>query len=193
MKFSKLFGKFFIALIVPSLLLSSCALLGLEEEEDEAETASASIPELAGTWSTACLDVGGGLIISLTHSGSTTDFQFAAYSDSGCSTAYYHSNEVSNSVTKGTETTLVDGTNGYTLSGKLTSSTYTPDSATAANDMNTDSWCEITNWTSGTAKSIVGTSCTSKVVGGDVNVVYSVSGTSLKIDGSSSVTVLTKQ
>ena len=201
MKFSKFIGKFFVALVVPSLMVSSCALLGLEEEEDETETASASasIPELAGTWSTSCFDASGGGgfygIISLTHSGSTTDFQFALYSDSSCSTAYYHSNEVSNSVTKGTETTLVDGTTGYTLSAKLTSSTYTPDSATAANAMNADpsSWCGLTGWTSGTAKSIVGTSCTSKVVGGDVNAAYSVSGTSLKIDGSSSVTVLTKQ
>jgi hypothetical protein len=60
MKFSKLFGKFFIALVVPSLMLSSCAMLGLEEEEEKTETASASsdsgddsgasIPELEGTW-----------------------------------------------------------------------------------------------------------------------------------------------
>ena len=42
MKFSKLFGKFFIALVVPSLLISSCAMLGLEEEEEKTETASSS-------------------------------------------------------------------------------------------------------------------------------------------------------
>ena len=42
MKFSKLFGKFFVALVVPSLMISSCALLGLEEEEEETETASSS-------------------------------------------------------------------------------------------------------------------------------------------------------
>jgi len=44
MKLSKLFGKFFIALIVPSLLLSSCALLGLEEEEEEETTTAAATP-----------------------------------------------------------------------------------------------------------------------------------------------------
>ena len=43
MKPSKLFGKFFIALVVPSLMLSSCALIGLEEEDDDTtETASSS-------------------------------------------------------------------------------------------------------------------------------------------------------
>ena len=42
MKFSKLFGKFFIALVVPSLMISSCALLGLEEEEEETTTAAAT-------------------------------------------------------------------------------------------------------------------------------------------------------
>ena len=43
MKLSKLFGKFFIALVVPSLMLSSCALIGLEEEDDDTtETASSS-------------------------------------------------------------------------------------------------------------------------------------------------------
>ena len=42
MKFSKLFGKFFIALVVPSLMISSCALLGLEEEEEETTTAAST-------------------------------------------------------------------------------------------------------------------------------------------------------
>lgn len=42
MKFSKFIGKFFVALVVPSLMISSCALLGLEEEEEETETASSS-------------------------------------------------------------------------------------------------------------------------------------------------------
>ena len=42
MKLSKLFGKFFIALVVPSLMISSCALLGLEEEEEETTTAAAT-------------------------------------------------------------------------------------------------------------------------------------------------------
>jgi len=42
MKFSKLFGKFFIALVIPSLMISSCALLGLEEEEEETTTAAAT-------------------------------------------------------------------------------------------------------------------------------------------------------
>ena len=42
MKFSKLFGKFFIALVIPSLMISSCALLGLEEEEEETTSTASS-------------------------------------------------------------------------------------------------------------------------------------------------------
>tara|TARA_E500000178_G_C16847916_1_gene673752 strand:- start:123 stop:824 length:702 start_codon:yes stop_codon:yes gene_type:complete len=42
MKFSKLFGKFLVALVVPSLMISSCALLGLEEEEEETTSTASS-------------------------------------------------------------------------------------------------------------------------------------------------------
>ena len=42
MKFSKFFGKFLVALVVPSLMISSCALLGLEEEEEETTSTASS-------------------------------------------------------------------------------------------------------------------------------------------------------
>ena len=42
MKLSKLFGKFFVALVVPNLMISSCALLGLEEEEEETTSTASS-------------------------------------------------------------------------------------------------------------------------------------------------------
>jgi len=99
MKLSKLFGKFFIALVVPSLMISSCALLGLEEEEETTTAATAS-PTVTSTdtitigsysysspLASACVDSGGGIYVKEFWSvGGTALVRTTAYSsDSSCS------------------------------------------------------------------------------------------------------------
>ena len=105
MKLSKLFGKFFIALVVPSLMISSCALLGLEEEEDETETASISIPSSSGSLTigsysyssslkSPCDDISDGTntyyvrnILSWDTSARTATFSTNFYNNSACTTS----------------------------------------------------------------------------------------------------------
>ena len=105
MKLSKLFGKFFVALVVPSLMISSCALLGLEEEEDETETASISIPSSSGSLTigsysyssslkSPCDDISDGTntyyvrnILSWDTSARTATFSTNFYNNSACTTS----------------------------------------------------------------------------------------------------------
>jgi len=105
MKLSKLFGKFFIALVVPSLMISSCALLGLEEEEEETTSTSSSLstPSSSGSITigsysyssslvTTCINVTGTTYymtksLSWNTSASTATWQTNFYSNSSCTTS----------------------------------------------------------------------------------------------------------
>jgi len=96
MKFSKLFGKFFIALVVPSLMISSCALLGLEEEEDETETASSlSTPSSSGSITIGSYSYSSSLksrCTSFTDGGNKYDVRSILSWDTSARTATYTQN-----------------------------------------------------------------------------------------------------
>ena len=191
MKFSKLFGKFFIALVVPSLMISSCALLGLEEEEEKTETASASsdssddsgddsgasIPELEGTWVKDCYvdDYGDSKIKAWVHTSSKLTVVDEAYSDSGCLTQ-----------TMITEFSTIDieKVSDTRLEGKYDDIKYTLTSSSTVQQFNDNGFCGSTDWELNVAKSVTGTNCGSGDSPGDeLTVDFSVSGDTLVIDG----------
>ena len=187
MKFSKLFGKFFIALVVPSLMISSCALLGLEEEEEKTETASASgdsgddsgasIPELEGTWVKDCFvdDYGDIKIKAWVHTQSKLTVLDESYSDSGCLTQ-----------TMITEFSTIDieKVSDTRLEGKYDDIKYTLTSSSTVQQFNDNGFCGSTDWELNVAKSVTGTNCGSGDSPGDeLTVDFSVSGDTLVIDG----------
>ena len=187
MKFSKLFGKFFIALVVPSLMLSSCAMLGLEEEEEKTETASASgdsgddsgasIPELEGTWVKDCFvdDYGDSKIKVWVHTQSKLTVFDESYSDSGCLTQ-----------TMITEFSTIDieKVSDTRLEGKFDDLKFTLTSSSRVQQANDNGFCGSTDWELNVAKSVTGTDCGSGDSPGDeLTVDFSVSGDTLVIDG----------
>jgi len=187
MKFSKLFGKFFIALVVPSLMLSSCAMLGLEEEEEKTETASASgdsgddsgasIPELEGTWGKDCFvdDYGDIKIKAWVHTQSKLTVLDESYSDSGCLTQ-----------TMITEFSTIDieKVSDTRLEGKYDDIKYTLTSSSTVQQFNDNGFCGSTDWELNVAKSVTGTNCGSGDSPGDeLTVDFSVSGDTAVIDG----------
>jgi len=94
MKLSKLFGKFFIALVVPSLMISSCALLGLEEEEEKTTSTSITIGSYSYSSSlvTTCINITGTTYhytksLSWNTTASTATWQTNFYSNSSCTTS----------------------------------------------------------------------------------------------------------
>ena len=187
MKFSKLFGKFFIALVVPSLLISSCAILGLEEEEEKTETASASsdsgddsgasIPELEGTWVKDCYvdDYGDNKIKAWVHTSSKLTVVDESYSDSGCLTQ-----------TMITEFSTIDmkKVSDTKAEGKFDDLKFTLTSSSTVQQFNDNGFCGSSDWELNVAKSVTGTSCGSGDSPGDeLSLDYSVSGDTAVIDG----------
>jgi hypothetical protein len=142
--------------LVLAILGSSCAMLGLEEEEDTTEVAKGSLADLEGTWVSSCTNQ---TVISVTFSGTTHTAQTRQFSDSSCSVARFNSDLEIASLTAGPATTLSDGTSGYSFSGKTSLQTVTPKSSSAVRDLIADSYCGETSWQLDTATSVAGKTC----------------------------------
>ena len=137
--------KYFIPMIILSLVLLSCS-----KEESEEETTT----ELEGTWKTACY----------TNPDNTTSintFIFAAnvltikeqeYSDTACATVY-SLDEVAITFSIGDAVTFANGKTGHKFTVTLGSTfKITPQSASAVSTFNTERECSVNGWVMDTAK-----------------------------------------
>ena len=101
-----------IAVLILLFATSNCALIGLEEEEeDTTDTATAAIPEMEGTWKKSCYlnDDSSYSEDSLTHSGSEILLENKFFLDSSCGDVALTMRFTLNEISKGSATTLSDG------------------------------------------------------------------------------------
>ena len=138
--------KYFIPMIILSLVLLSCS-----KEESEEET---TITELEGTWKTACYT-------NRDNTTSINTFIFAAnvltikeqeYSDTACATVY-SLDEIPLTFSIGDAVTFANGKTGHKFTVTLGSTVkITPQSASAVSAFNSSSECSKTDWVKDTEK-----------------------------------------
>ncbi len=141
--------KFFISIIILSLVLLSCG-----KKDDDSSTTTTT--ELEGTWVESChADAPYYRINSLTVSGTNWVDTIEYHSDSSCATdvgKYTYSYE-SLSIGDAVE---VSGVSGHKFTMTLSDGTYTSQSSDDVNWCNTNSYCGLTGWELNTPQSIAG-------------------------------------
>lgn len=141
--------KFFISIIILSLVLLSCG-----KKDDDSSTTTTT--ELEGTWVESChADAPYYRINSLTVSDTNWVEKNEYYSDSSCATdvgKYTYSYE-SLSIGDAVE---VSGVSGHKFTMTLSDGTYTSKSSDDVNWCNTNSYCGLTGWELNTPQSIAG-------------------------------------
>ena len=151
-----------IAVLILLFATSNCALIGLEEEEEETETAeTGSIDDLQGTWTMSCTE---GTTESLVISGTNYTYTITTYWDENCINANFTTSDSLINLSPGVKTNLADGTEGYFLSGTYQSITVTPLDDFTAWALNNDSFCEINSWQTNVAYEISNKTCTDVVL-----------------------------
>jgi len=160
-----------IALLLLIFATSNCALIGLEEEEEETETAetetaeTGSIDDLQGTWeATACPD---GASILLVISGKNLTYTGTLYggpgsNDTTCNTPAYSYSYSLTDLVRGEKAFLTDGTEGYSLSSNLQYYRMTPHIDDITDILNSTNTCGIDSW-----KTNETSDCTGKDAFGD--------------------------
>ena len=140
--------KYFISIIILSLVLLSCA-----KKDDDSSTTTT---ELEGTWVESChADAPYYRINTLTVSGTNWVDTLELHSDSSCATdvgKYTYSYE-SLSIGDAVE---VSGVSGHKFTMTLSDGTYTSKSSDDVNWCNTNSYCGLTGWELNTPQSIAG-------------------------------------
>ena len=154
--------KYFIPMIILSFILLSCAKK--EDEEKDSTTA------LEGTWKTACHtdEDNDTLILTPTFAGNVLTIKDEKHSDTSCATDYRLKEE--------THTFAVGDSGKFTITLSSTS-TKTPQSASAVSDYNSDNECSADDWELNTAKT-----CSEGGAGETVYCLYGLSGTTLYIE-----------
>jgi len=141
--------KFFISIIILSLVLLSCG-----KKDDDSSTTTTT--ELEGTWVESChADAPYYRINTLTVSGTNWVDTLELHSDSSCATdvgKYTYSYE-SLSIGDAVE---VSGVSGHKFTMTLSDGTYTSQSSDDVNWCNTNSYCGLTGWELNTPQSIAG-------------------------------------
>jgi len=174
-----------IALLLLIFATSGCALIGLEEEEeDTTDTATAAIPEMEGTWKKSCYlnDDSGYSEDSLTHSGSEILLENKMFLDSSCGDVALTMRFTLNEISKGSATTLSDGSSGYLYNFKIKSATLESLLNLMTDSLNSGGVCGKTNWQTNVAQDIAGTDCFTGNVGDAGVEKYGISGNSLNLE-----------
>ena len=158
--------KYFIPIIILSLVLLSCA----KKEDEEKDTTTA----LEGTWKTACYTESDNKSSTFTptFAGNVLTIKHEKHSDTSCATDYRLKEE--------THTFAMGDSGKFTITAGTTKKT--PQSASAVSDYNSRSNCSANDWELNTAKD-----CTvaEDSQGDTVYCLYALSGTTLyvKCDG----------
>ena len=131
--------KYIIPIIILSFVLLSCS----KEEEGETDTDTTTV--LEGTWKTACYTDSDNMtaIFTPTFAGNVLTIKHEKHSDTSCATDYRLKEE--------THTFAVGDSGKFTITLSSTS-TKTPQSASAVSDYNSSSNCGYSDWELNTAK-----------------------------------------
>ena len=160
-----MFRKFFsigstiCLLAIATLISPGCALIGLEEEEEETETTkTGSLSDVEGTWASSCASDGYGDYETKTLIFSGTDFtyQYRAFNDSSCTDPRYLVQWTYNNMSAGAATVFDSGFGGYKLSGTVNAVSWTVQSSSLVSYFNSTSACGKTDWTLNVAGDVTG-------------------------------------
>jgi len=189
-----------IALLALALLTApGCALIGLEEEEEETTTvATGSLSDIEGTWVKACgtNESFGKTVetITVVESSQMLVYEIQTFdnSDSSCGTPQFTWTLTTGNLVAGSQGTLNNGSKGYGLEGTYLYYTLTPNVSDSYLAGLSTSICGLDSWTSGQAKSLIGSTCARFSAGDPTDGwAYSLSGNDLYFNATSST--FTKQ
>ena len=141
--------KYFIPMIILSLVLLSCSK---EEEEEEEETDTTT--ELEGTWKTACYTNSDNTsaIETITMVGNVLTLKDEKHSDTSCATDYSLT-ESSHTFSIGDTVTFSDGKTGHEFTVTIGSTEkITPQSASTVSSYNSSIKCGASDWELNTEK-----------------------------------------
>ena len=147
--------KYFIPMIILSLVLLSCSKDEDEETQTAAEKAAAAqLVALEGTWKTACHPHADNTsnIDTLTFAGNALTVKEEEHSDTSCATDY-SLEEFPLTFSIGDAVTFANGKTGHKFT-LIVPSTYkiTPQSALAVSTFNSESKCSASDWELNTEK-----------------------------------------
>ena len=147
--------KYFIPMIILSLVLLSCSKDKDEETQTAAEKAAAAqLVALEGTWKTACYTNSDNTsnIDTLTFAGNALTIKEEEHSDTSCATDY-RLVEFPNAFSMGDAVTFANGKTGHKFTLTLGSTfKMTPQSASAVSALNSESKCSASDWELNTEK-----------------------------------------
>ena len=147
--------KYFIPMIILSLVLLSCSKDEDEETQTAAEKAAAAqLVALEGTWKTACHPHADNTswIDTLTVAGNVVTAKWERHSGTSCATDY-SLEEDPLTISIGDAVTFANGKTGHKFT-LIVPSTYkiTPQSALAVSTFNSESKCSASDWELNTEK-----------------------------------------
>ena len=146
---------YIILILIFSFTIISCA-----KKSDTSSTSTTTTTEVEGTWVTSCFLSGGFYRINtITVTGTDVIVKTESHTDSNCSTDYALWEDTYDSLSIGDEVTFSDATKGHKFTLVVVSYKHTPQTASAANTLNTAGWCGYSNWAQQIAKDYTGKTC----------------------------------
>jgi hypothetical protein len=155
-----------------SFTIYSCA-----KKSDTSSTTTTT--ELEGTWQTPCHTSGSYYRIKkviVTSTNITDTFEY--HTDSSCATDYSMWTYTWSSLSIGNELTFSSygssGGSGHDFTLTLSDTTYTPQTSGKVSQLNTDSYCGLTDWELNTPLSVAGKTCDSSTQWATGSTIYGI-------------------
>ena len=130
------------------------------ESSASSESTTTTTTEVEGTWLTNCFLSGSYYRIhSATVTGTDVVVKYEWHSDSSCSTDFAMWEDTYDSLSIGDEVTFSDDTKGHKFTLEVVSFKLKPQIASKVNSLNTDNFCNYSDWALNTAKDYTGITC----------------------------------
>ena len=146
---------YIILILFLSFTIYSCA-----KKSDTSSTTTPTTSEVEGTWVTSCFLSGGVYRINtITVTGTDIVVKYEWHTDSNCSTDYALWEDTYDSLSIGDNVTFSDDTKGHKFTLEVVSFKLKPQIASKVNSLNTDNFCNYSDWALNTAKDYTGKTC----------------------------------
>ena len=155
--------KLLVFLLPILIYLSGCGFSGNESDfssSTSSESTTTTTTEVEGTWLTNCFLSGSYYRIhSATVTGTDVVVKYEWHTDSNCSTDYALWEDTYDSLSIGDNVTFSDDTKGHKFTLEVVSFKLKPQIASKVNSLNTDNFCNYSDWALNTAKDYTGKTC----------------------------------
>ena len=151
---------YIILILFLSFTIYSCAKKTSTSSTTTPTTTTTTTTEVEGTWVTSCFLSGGVYRINtITVTGTDIVVKYEWHTDSNCSTDYALWEDTYDNLAIGDEITFSDATKGHEFTLEVVSFKLTPQIASKVNSLNTDNFCNYSDWALNTAKDYTGKTC----------------------------------